>query len=480
MAVVVVMTASRALVPADSTAGMLIVSCSPLLTIAAILVGIRIHRPTHTVPWLLLVAALIANMAGNISYGVDLADGQVSYPSVADGFWLAGYAVELAGVMLLVNGMSWRRDRAGIMDTLMVTCGLGLGVWLVFLQDLIEPAMPLGTRLVTIAYPVAVMLMLAGVIRMCTSSARRSAAFWQLTAALSLQGALQGFYLWQNAHGGDITDLAPFFMLYSLLFGGAALHPSMATLDGDDNARPDAHATPMRVILIGWAGLLCPMLMIADGILGDAQVDWVAGSVCSIAVVMLVNIRIIGLIRTVQNQADRLESIAYLDGLTGIPNRRAWDAELERSLAVARRTGETVVVGLIDLDFFKRYNDRLGHPAGDDLLRSAGAVWQEQLRAGDMIARYGGEEFGLILHCRLREAAAVMERLREVTPDGQTFSAGLAQWTGDETAERLTSRVDWALYTAKKEGRDQFAVTGHPARTDLQADFLAGAGDGGR
>jgi GGDEF domain-containing protein len=145
--------------------------------------------------------------------------------------------------------------------------------------------------------------------------------------------------------------------------------------------------------------------------------------------------------------------------VAGLPNRRAWDAELERRLAVARRSGGALVVGLIDA-----------------LLSDASGAWQMQMRAEDLIARYGGEEFGVILHGRLRDAAAVMERLREVTPDGQTFSAGLALWTGKESVEQLMARLDAALYTAKREGRDQYSVTGHPARTDLQSDFLARAG----
>ena len=143
---------------------------------------------------------------------------------------------------------------------------------------------------------------------------------------------------------------------------------------------------------------------------------------------------------------------------------------------MAHRSGGTLVVGLIHLDHFKRYNDLLGHPAGDELLRTASAAWQEQLRAEDLIARYGGEKFGLILHCRLLDASTMMDRLREVTPEAQTFSAGLAQWTGDETVEQLTARVDAALHVAKREGRDRFLVTGHPAHTDLQTDFLAGVG----
>jgi diguanylate cyclase (GGDEF)-like protein len=271
-------------------------------------------------------------------------------------------------------------------------------------------------------------------------------------------------------HGMDGNALVPGYVLSATLLGGAALHPSMAAF-GAQSVRPAAHITRWRVVLIGSACLLSPGLLIVDGMNGGNSVSWLAASVCSIAVFLVVFARIVGLVRVVQDQAGRLESIAYLDGLTGIPNRRSWDAELERRLAVVRRTGGVLVVGILDLDHFKHYNDLFGHPAGDRLLRGAAALWQSQLRAGDLIARYGGEEFGVILHCRLHDAAGVMDRLRDVTPEDQTFSAGLALWTGEESAEQLTARADAALYAAKRDGRDRFMVTGHPAHTDLLTDF---------
>ncbi|MET0418118.1 MAG: GGDEF domain-containing protein [Actinoplanes sp.] len=444
------------------------------MTIAAIGLGVRFNRPARKLPWILLMIMTIAGGAGNVIMSVYLFQGRVPFPSPADVLWLACYPLLLAGLMLLVDGLSWRRDRAGILDTLMVTGGLGLGIWLFLLRDLIAPAMPLETKLVAVAYPLADLLLLAGVIRMFTSSARRGPTFWQLVGSLGIQGLAHAGWIWQSSHGTNHNELAAAFVLSALLLGGAALHPSMATVGGGD-VRLSVGVTPVRVLLISSACLLSPAQLIVNGVLADGRVDWLAASICSILVFLLLITRVLGLIRTVQDQADQLESIAYLDGLTGIPNRRAWDVELERRLAAARRCGSTLVVGLIDLDHFKRYNDLLGHPAGDELLRTASSAWQQQLRAGDLIARYGGEEFGLILHCRLKDAAIVMDRLQEVTPHGQTFSAGLAQWTGGESAEQLTARADAALYAAKRDGRDQFSVGGHPAHTDMHTDFVGGA-----
>ncbi len=471
----VVMAVVRGLVPTESAPAGLIAGCYPLLAIAAIITGIRRHRPGRTLPWLLLLATIVLNMAG---YAVLLfhliRNGGLEFPSASDAFWLIAFPIEMTGMMMLITVLGGPRDRAGLLDTLMVTSGLGLGVWLLFLRAYIEPVMAPAARLVTIAYPLAVLLMASGLVRMCISSVRRSPAYWQLVGAVVLQGVGQAGYLVQTTYGIDPSKVAPAYVLATMLLGGAALHPSMATL-GQEHVLPAAHVTRARVTLIGSACLMSPVLLIANGVLDHGRVDWLAASICCIVVFLLVMARILGLVRTVQEQGRQLESIAYLDGLTGIPNRRAWDAELDRRLAVARRTGGALVVGLIDLDHFKNYNDLLGHPAGDALLRDASKLWQQQLRTEDLIARYGGEEFGVILHCRLREASIVMERLREVTPEGQTFSAGLALWTGEESLEQLMSRVDAALYTAKREGRDQYTVTGHPARTDLQSDFLAAA-----
>ena len=151
-----------------------------------------------------------------------------------------------------------------------------------------------------------------------------------------------------------------------------------------------------------------------------------------------------------------LERIARTDELTGLPNRRAWQEQLPRELARARRTGHAVCVAMLDLDHFKRYNDRSGHLAGDRLLERVAATWSSQLRPMDLLARYGGEEFSIALPgCTELEALDVIERVRKSTPLQQTCSSGIALWDGRESAEQLLERADDALYQAKRLGRNQ-------------------------
>lgn len=154
-----------------------------------------------------------------------------------------------------------------------------------------------------------------------------------------------------------------------------------------------------------------------------------------------------------------VEALAATDSLTGLPNRRALDAQLPRELARARRAGSSLCLGLIDIDRFKAYNDANGHLLGDELLRECAIAWDTQLRAEDTIIRFGGEEFLVLMPGASKdEASGILERLREATPGGQTCSAGLACWDPGEGAEDLIARADTALYRAKDSGRDRLVT----------------------
>jgi diguanylate cyclase (GGDEF)-like protein len=182
----------------------------------------------------------------------------------------------------------------------------------------------------------------------------------------------------------------------------------------------------------------------------------VAGSV---ALFLLVVSRMAQLLRHVEAQAIQLRELARVDELTGLPNRRAWAAELPRAMERSRRDGSPLSVALLDLDHFKRFNDEFGHPAGDRLLKGASAAWRATLRVTDELVRYGGEEFIILLPgADGQEAATIIERLRPVTPAGQTFSAGIATWDALETSDELVARADRSLYRAKQAGRDRTAI----------------------
>jgi diguanylate cyclase (GGDEF)-like protein len=156
----------------------------------------------------------------------------------------------------------------------------------------------------------------------------------------------------------------------------------------------------------------------------------------------------------------RLRETALTDALTGLPNRRAWDERLEEAI----QAGEPVCVAILDLDFFKSFNDDHGHQAGDRLLKEAAAGWRAELRPTDMVARYGGEEFVVLLHGHDVDAARrVVDRLRAATPRGQSCSAGVALRGYGEGATTLLGRADEALYEAKRSGRNRSSIAASSA-----------------
>jgi diguanylate cyclase (GGDEF)-like protein len=150
--------------------------------------------------------------------------------------------------------------------------------------------------------------------------------------------------------------------------------------------------------------------------------------------------------------SEQLRTDAFTDPLTGVANRRAWEAEASRSLAHATRTGEPLTIALIDLDDFKEVNDREGHGAGDRLLRQLAGHWRSRLRSSDLLGRQGGDEFVLCLPGTDGPAAQeVLARLDGTLPIGWSVGTATAR-AGDSLAD-LLQRADAQLYRGKRRRR---------------------------
>jgi len=180
---------------------------------------------------------------------------------------------------------------------------------------------------------------------------------------------------------------------------------------------------------------------------------------------------------------DRLRSevaeLALLDDLTGVGNRRHLMQRLTDECARSERSGEPFALLAIDLDGFKAINDSNGHAAGDACLQHFTLMAQTRLRPGDMLARTGGDEFCIVLPAStLREAAMIARRILEICRDDAeacvgadipiSISIGVAQWTAEVGAfpDRLISHADRALYAAKNDGKNRYAV--HELSPSLQ------------
>ena len=167
-----------------------------------------------------------------------------------------------------------------------------------------------------------------------------------------------------------------------------------------------------------------------------------------------------------QEAYKRIEELAELDELTGSHNRRSIMRALDEEVERAARGRTPCSVALIDLDWFKKINDRYGHPTGDEVLRTFAITMFANIRAIDKFGRYGGEEFLLILPETSDDAAErTLDRLRLIVADLDwstilhgmtvTISAGVVTLQPNETADSILARADIALYQAKDRGRNR-------------------------
>jgi diguanylate cyclase (GGDEF)-like protein len=431
-----------------------------LSSVAAILVAVHRHRPARPLIWWCFAAGQLLFVVGDVLYAViDTVLHQSPFPSVADAFYLGGYPVLAVGLLVLIRGRISGRDRAGLIDAAIIATGLGLLSWTFLMKPVATDAsLSLPERLISLAYPLADVLLLVMVTRLLTSPGARTAAYRLLGLALVLLlGADVGYAVLNlvSSYEGGLIDAG--WLLSYVAWGAAALHPSMRSMS---EVAPDraARFSHWRLALLAMTSLMAPAVLAEQGV-RHQPIDVAAIVLGSVVLFLLVVARMAGLVAQVQDQATQLAALAHNDVLTGIPNRRAWELELPREMARLRRHGGRLHVALLDLDQFKRFNDRHGHQGGDRLLKEATAAWQTRMRRTDLLARYGGEEFAVLLRdCTPAEAVTILNDLRALTPLGQTFSAGVAEWDGQESPERLVGRADVGLYEAKRAGRDRVVV----------------------
>jgi diguanylate cyclase (GGDEF)-like protein/hemerythrin-like metal-binding protein len=167
--------------------------------------------------------------------------------------------------------------------------------------------------------------------------------------------------------------------------------------------------------------------------------------------------------REAEGRAREMARKADTDALTGVANRQGFNEAIAREFARGRRFHHPLSVILVDLDHFKRVNDRFGHAVGDQVLVATARLLSTRVRVSDLVARWGGEEFVIIASTtNAAGAARLAEKLRallEAAPAGPagtlTASFGVAEMRLDDTVETMLRRADEALYEAKAKGRNQ-------------------------
>lgn len=181
-----------------------------------------------------------------------------------------------------------------------------------------------------------------------------------------------------------------------------------------------------------------------------------------------IQLRLKQLYEALQEKNQQLEKLANRDGLTGLYNHRYFHEQLSKDFLRAKRYHESLSCILLDIDYFKKFNDTYGHQTGDIVLSTLGQVIRDTIRDSDFAARYGGEEFAIILHYTERPAALhVAERLRKTVENCDvrdkdnvlriTISLGVATFPHEQihNHKQIVEFADKALYKAKKNGRNR-------------------------
>ena len=234
----------------------------------AIVVGIRLNKPRARAAWWLFAAGQFLFFCGDLyTYSYPkLFGADVGFPSIGDALYLAVYPVLMAGFVLLIRRRNPRPDRAALIDALILTIGFALLSW-VFL---IAPNVHLSglswlAKGVSVAYPLGDVLLLAAVIRLAVDSGKRTPAFWLLVSSVVCLMATDSAYnyaLLKNTFHHQLSFDAG-WILYYLLWGAAALHPSMRALE-EPASDPRTRLTPVRLILLAGACLIAPAIRFAQ------------------------------------------------------------------------------------------------------------------------------------------------------------------------------------------------------------------------
>jgi diguanylate cyclase (GGDEF)-like protein len=442
-----------------------------LSSVAAMLVGLRRYRPEHRGPWLLFATGRLSFVIADvIFYTYDNVLHVERFPSVADAFYLGCYPLLIAGLLLLIRRRSAGHDGAALIDAAIIAIGVALLTWVFLIVPYVRDAsLTLPARAVSIAYPLADVLLLAVVVRLAVGAGARPPAYRLLAGSVVALLVVDAAYAWLNLtsgyHTGSPIDVG--WMAFYALWGAAALHPSMARL---------ATAAPLppptlgrgRLVLLAGAALMAPAVLAIEAA-RHQPIDVPVLVVGSGALFLLVVGRMHGLVKLLGATLATVEHQARHDGLTGLANRALCTDRVAHALARTRHAQGQVAVLYVDLDGFKQVNDTLGHAAGDQLLVQAARRLDACVRPGDTAARLGGDEFAIVLDGLAEPAVATQVAGRVLATLSEPFdlpahpirsgaSIGIASTSGPlEQADTLLRRADHAMYAAKRSGKGRVA-----------------------
>jgi diguanylate cyclase len=257
----------------------------------------------------------------------------------------------------------------------------------------------------------------------------------------------------------------PRWFFHVLVFGGNLLITGIVWSSGSSSAALAASSIYTYVLIdsviyFAWMGMITQLA--ACGITATIALHHTHVQAAEILLVGFAGVAV----ATCVAWLARTTSIAQLDQLTKLPNRRGFEARMQEALNMLNREGDQLSLIFLDIDHFKTVNDNDGHGAGDKVLIGCAEAWRTHLNGRGILGRFGGDEFVVMLpDIGLGRASDIADELRGMVPDRVTISAGVTVHQPGDTLSTLTGRADAALYEAKRASRDQTVAFGDPSRS---------------
>jgi diguanylate cyclase (GGDEF)-like protein/PAS domain S-box-containing protein len=279
-----------------------------LTGVLAVAIGIRWHRPVSRLPWWFFVVGLGLFWLGDVyTYSYPkLLHHEVPFPSFGDGLYVTVYPALMAGLLLLVRKRNPQRKARGGIDATIMTLGLALPSWSALIAPYLhDPTMSVLPKLVSVAYPLGDVLLLAAAVSLAMDTGRRRGSFYLLSASiisLLVTDFIYGLMLLHGTYNHQLS-LDVGWIAFYLLWGAAALHPSMRELE---EPSPDAQAklTPLRLTLLAGASLVAPTIELIDAAQsGNTDLIVIIGA--SVFLFALVVARMAGLVRQQERSVQR-------------------------------------------------------------------------------------------------------------------------------------------------------------------------------
>jgi diguanylate cyclase (GGDEF)-like protein/PAS domain S-box-containing protein len=288
-----------------------------LSAVVAIVVGIRRNRPTARLAWWCFAAGIFLFWLGDLyTYSYPkLFEAQVPFPSPGDGIYLAVYPALMIGLLVLVRRRNREADGPGLIDSLIMTLGLALVSWILLIAPYVhDPTLTVVPKLVSIGYPLGDIILLAAVIRLAVDAGKRRPAFYLLTASvvtLLVTDFVYGIMTLHSSYHHQLF-LDSGWIFFYLLWGAAALHPSMRELEHTATDRPP-RLTPLRLVLLTCASLIAPIIEITE--LRRSGINVMVIIVASVILFLLVVVRMAGLVRQRERSVARERALTAAGGM---------------------------------------------------------------------------------------------------------------------------------------------------------------------